>query len=148
MMNKTIQFCAIAVFSLCLLNAFAAAPALDESVIAGALQTEDAFAAVVELAKPAVVVITNKQIAPQRRPQSQQMPPDLFRFFGIPSPFFDDEDEQQPWQQRPQRPRRVDFVAAQILRRGGVAGEVKMRVVYPHRPRPLQFRSQRILHTP
>ncbi len=104
-MKQKTQLSIFALLTICLLAAFAEPAVIDENAIAGALQTEDAFAAVVELAKPAVVVITNKQVAPQRRQPTQQMPPDLFRFFGIPSPFFDEEPQEQPWQQ-PQRPRR------------------------------------------
>jgi len=57
-----------------------AAPADEALAVAEKLQ--DAFISVVDKAKPAVVVITNKQIAPQR--SLQQMPPEFWRFFGVP----------------------------------------------------------------
>lgn len=45
-----------------------------------AMLVEDAFAEVVERAKPAVVVITNKQFEPAQ----QEIPPEFRYFFGIP----------------------------------------------------------------
>ena len=52
--------------------------------LSAALQVEEAFAQVVEVAKPAVVVITNKQKPSQMSVQMEQVPEEFFRFFGIP----------------------------------------------------------------
>jgi serine protease Do len=50
------------------------------SALRAAMLVEDAFAEVVERAKPAVVVITNKQYEPAR----QELPPEFYFFFGQP----------------------------------------------------------------
>ncbi|MBO4513542.1 MAG: trypsin-like peptidase domain-containing protein [Victivallales bacterium] len=65
-----------------------AAEVKDGPALAAALQVEDAFAQVVELAKPAVVVITNKQKPSQMAMQMERVPEEFYRFFGIP---FDQE---------------------------------------------------------
>jgi serine protease Do len=55
----------------------------DESpAVRAAMLVEDAFSEVVERAKPAVVVITNKQRAPAPR----ELPPEFYFFFGQPVP--------------------------------------------------------------
>ena len=58
-----------------------------------AVQLEQAFTNVADQAKDAVVVITNKQY---QKPAQQQIPPELYYFFGLPF------DQQQPG--RPGRP--------------------------------------------
>jgi serine protease Do len=58
-----------------------------------AAQLEDAFTAVVDHAKPGVVVITNKRFQPE--PRAQQIPPELRRFFGLPY----EEPETRPGRQ-------------------------------------------------
>jgi len=79
---------------------------VSEEAIRSAVQVEDAFAAVVDMAKPAVVVITNKQAAPQMSEQMQALPPEFFRFFGFPQ-FQEDEDGGRGYGRRPQRRQRV-----------------------------------------
>ena len=101
-MTNKITSLVICLLATCFLNT-ALAVKLEDKDIAGALQTEDAFAAVAELAKPAVVVITNKQKAPAfyRNPQ-MQLPPDLFRFFfGVPQHWDDDDDAPYGWREYP-----------------------------------------------
>ncbi len=61
----------------------AAQPSINASSLQAAQQIEDAFSEVVNHAKPAVVVITNKQIAPEA-PEMQDLPEEFYRFFGIP----------------------------------------------------------------
>ena len=58
----------------------------DSPAIKAAIQVEDAFAEVVEMAKPAVVVITNKQTIRRGGFSNFQMdiPDNFFDFFGIP----------------------------------------------------------------
>ena len=58
----------------------------DSPAIKAAVQVEDAFAEVVEMAKPAVVVITNKQTVRRNNFNNFQMdiPDNFFDFFGIP----------------------------------------------------------------
>ncbi|MBO4345356.1 MAG: trypsin-like peptidase domain-containing protein [Victivallales bacterium] len=60
--------------------------AADSPAIKAAIQVEDAFAEVVEMAKPAVVVITNKQTMRRNGFNNFQMdiPDNFFDFFGIP----------------------------------------------------------------
>ena len=58
--------------------------AKESPALAAALQVEEAFAQVVDLAKPAVVVITNKQKPSQMSMQMEQIPEEFFRFFGMP----------------------------------------------------------------
>ena len=65
-----------------------AAEVKESSALTAALQVEDAFAQVVEVAKPAVVVITNKQKPSQMAMQMERVPEEFYRFFGIP---FDQE---------------------------------------------------------
>ena len=62
----------------------AAAEVKEGPALTAALQVEDAFAQVVDIAKPAVVVITNKQKPSQMTMQMEQVPEEFFRFFGIP----------------------------------------------------------------
>lgn len=68
--------------------AFTVAPAClaESAAIKSAIEVEDAFAEVVEKAKPAVVVITNKQTVSRNRFNNFQMdiPDNFFDFFGIP----------------------------------------------------------------
>ena len=54
-----------------------------DDALAVAEKLQEAFTTVVDKAKPTVVVITNKQVGPDLS-QYQQMPPELWRFFGIP----------------------------------------------------------------
>lgn len=61
-----------------------AAEVKEGPALTAALQVEDAFAQVVDIAKPAVVVITNKQKPSQMTMQMEQVPEEFFRFFGIP----------------------------------------------------------------
>jgi len=68
----------------------------DESpALRAAMLVEDAFAEVVERAKPAVVVITNKQRAPAPR----EIPPEFYYFFGQPMP-----PRRGPGTDRPNKP--------------------------------------------
>jgi serine protease Do len=55
-----------------------------EEAVAIAEKLQEAFAVVGDKAKPAVVVIANKQTGPQGH--YQQMPPELWQFFGMPGP--------------------------------------------------------------
>jgi serine protease Do len=55
---------------------------VDADSLKVAQQVENAFSEVVNLAKPAVVVITNKQVAPSQ----QELPEEFYRFFGFPRP--------------------------------------------------------------
>ena len=89
-MKNKITSLVICLLATCFLNT-ALAVKLEDKDIAGALQTENAFAAVAELAKPAVVVITNKQKAPAfyKNPQ-MRLPPDVLRYFFGPQ-FWDDD---------------------------------------------------------
>ncbi|MFA6816710.1 MAG: trypsin-like peptidase domain-containing protein [Lentisphaeria bacterium] len=66
---------------------------IDKEALKAVTQIEDAFANVVNSAKPAVVVITNKQIAPQ---QQQQVPEEFFQFFGIPRQYQQRDTPQKP----------------------------------------------------
>ena len=61
-----------------------AAEVMENPALSAALQVEEAFAQVVDLAKPAVVVITNKQKPSQMSMQMEQIPEEFFRFFGMP----------------------------------------------------------------
>ena len=65
-----------------------------DDAIAIAQKLEEAFAAVGDKAKPAVVVITNKQTGPEMN--FQQMPPELYRFFGVPQEPGPDQQPQRP----------------------------------------------------
>jgi Do/DeqQ family serine protease len=65
-----------------------------DDAIAVAQKLEEAFTAVGDRAKPAVVVITNKQNAPEMN--MQQMPPELYRFFGVPQEPGPDQPQQRP----------------------------------------------------
>ncbi len=68
----------------------------DESAATrAAMLVEDAFSEVVERAKPAVVVITNKQ----RAPVPQEIPPEFYFFFGRPMP-----PQRGPGMDRPNKP--------------------------------------------
>ncbi len=58
-------------------------PLIDADSLRVAQQVENAFSEVVNYAKPAVVVITNKQTAPDTLGM-QDMPEEFYRFFGIP----------------------------------------------------------------
>ncbi|MDY0175617.1 MAG: trypsin-like peptidase domain-containing protein [Lentisphaeria bacterium] len=69
-----------------------------------AQQVEEAFSSVVNLAKPAVVVITNKQV-PARMQQQQELPEEFYRFFGFPRP-------QENYRGSPRRGRRQRPVPA------------------------------------
>lgn len=60
-----------------------AQPPINAASLQVAQQVENAFSEVVNHAKPAVVVITNKQTAPEA-PAMQDMPEEFYRFFGIP----------------------------------------------------------------
>jgi Do/DeqQ family serine protease len=84
-----------AVLAAVLLCCFGPAPlrAADEA-IAVAQKLEEAFTAVGDKAKPAVVVITNRQNGPD--PNSQQMPPELYHYFGIPMEPGPDQQQQRP----------------------------------------------------
>jgi serine protease Do len=80
----------------------------DDEALALAEKLQQAFTAVVDRAKPAVVVIANKQTRPQGN--FQQMPPELWRFFGMPGPPEWPEDGQgqgrpEPRDQRGRKPR-------------------------------------------
>jgi len=61
---------------------WAESKSLNPDSLQAAQQVENAFSEVVNLAKPAVVVITNKQVAPA----VQEMPEEFYRFFGFPRP--------------------------------------------------------------
>ena len=90
----------------------------ENAALSTAIQVEDAFAQVVELAKPAVVVITNKQ-KPNRYPrQMDQIPEDFFRFFGFP---YDQEHNgrRERGNRRPQRPRTAGKGSGIIIREDG-----------------------------
>lgn len=76
--------------------------------LAAAQHLEEAFAAVVDKAKPAVVVITNRQTARRPMPFIREdrenfTPQDFFDFFGWPNP---NRPQQREPRSRGQRPRR------------------------------------------
>lgn len=70
-----------------------------DDALAVAEKLQEAFTTVVDKTKPAVVVITNKQVGPERG--FQQMPPELWRFFGVPV----DPEQMQPQQPDPRERR-------------------------------------------
>jgi serine protease Do len=77
-----------------------------DDAIAIAEKLEEAFAAVGDKAKPAVVVITNRQTGPDMN--MQQMPPELYHYFGTPQPGPDQQGQPQrpdPRERRGGRPR-------------------------------------------
>ena len=80
-----------------------AAP-LQSEAIQQAAAVEDAFAEVIQAAKPSVVTIANKQIPKNRfpgrgfSPFDQFFPDEWFEFFGLPR-------EKQPQRQAPERPK-------------------------------------------
>ena len=80
---------------LCVTSLQAESKSLNPDSLKVAQQVENAFSEVVNLAKPAVVVITNKQVAPPM----QEMPEEFYRFFGFPRP-----QENTPGQGRRRRP--------------------------------------------
>ncbi|MBN2448917.1 MAG: PDZ domain-containing protein [Lentisphaeria bacterium] len=80
---------------------------------------EAAFTKVAERAKPAVVVITNKQVAP--RQPFQQMPPELWRYFGFPfePPRQPDGDPREPGPRSKPRPETAGKGSGVIIREDG-----------------------------
>ena len=95
-----------------------AAEVKENPALNAALQVEDAFAQVVDLAKPAVVVITNKQKPSQMSVQMEQVPEDFFRFFGIP---YDQErySKRGRGSRRMQKPRVAGKGSGIIIREDG-----------------------------
>ena len=91
------------------------AAAADEA-LAVAEKLQDAFINVVDKSKPAVVVITNKQVAPQR--SMQQMPPEFWRFFGVPMQPPPQGPEQDPRRGQP-RPQVAGKGSGVIIRADG-----------------------------
>jgi len=89
------------------------AEASSSPALATAQHLEEAFAEVVDKAKPAVVVITNRQTAGQQRQafspggREQLNPQDFFDFFGWPNPYQDraPQREPRPRDQRRQAPK-------------------------------------------
>ncbi|NMA42714.1 MAG: PDZ domain-containing protein [Oligosphaeraceae bacterium] len=87
MFRKRNSFFAILSFVVlfsCLQVTWGAAQKIDSESLKAAQQVEEAFSAVVNLAKPAVVVITNKQTPTRMQPQ--ELPEEFYRFFGFPRP--------------------------------------------------------------
>lgn len=85
--------------------------------LALATTLENAFTAVVDKAKPAVVVISNKQVGAQM--QMQNIPPELRRFFGIPGQPPSQRGGRNPGQREEQRPRVVGKGSGIIIRENG-----------------------------
>ena len=102
--------------------AFASYPlfAADSPAIKAAIQVEDAFAEVVEMAKPAVVVITNKQTVRRGGFNNFQMdiPDNFFDFFGLnPRDFRRPDGRQQ--RNAPRIPEAVGSGSGVIVRQDG-----------------------------
>jgi len=103
----------LAVVAAGLAQPFLRAAEADPLVVAESLQ--QAFSAVGDKARPAVVVIANKQTSPQGN--FQQMPPELWRFFGMPGPPQWPEDEGQQGRPEP-RERRGGKARPQVAGKG------------------------------
>ncbi len=80
--NSVLSLLSIFTAMLCVFKPQAESKSVNPDSLKVAQQVENAFSEVVNLAKPAVVVITNKQVAPP----VQEMPEEFYRFFGFPRP--------------------------------------------------------------
>ncbi len=90
--------------------------AAENEALEVAEKLQQAFTAVVDKAKPAVVVITNKQTVPQG--SFRELPPELWRFFGMPGPpVWPDEGQQGPAPRNP-RERRGGKPRPQVAGKG------------------------------
>ena len=103
------------------LAAFVSYPlfAADSPAIKTAIQVEDAFAEVVEMAKPAVVVITNKQTVRRGGFNNFQMdiPDNFFDFFGIPQDYRRPDSRSQ--RNAPRIPEAVGSGSGVLVRKDG-----------------------------
>ena len=92
---------------------------LESDAINQAVAVEDAFAEVIQAAKPSVVTIANKQIPKNRfgmgNPFDQFFPDEWFEFFGIPR----DRQPQRQRQQQPKIPQKVGMGSGVLIQKDG-----------------------------
>ncbi len=115
-MKKQLFLLIVALFA----SAGAFAKPLNSESIQQAVAVENAFAEVIQAAKPSVVTIANKQIPKNRfmgggNPFDQFFPDEWFEFFGIPR----ERQPQRQRQERPKIPQKVGMGSGVIVQKDG-----------------------------